>query len=178
MASLPFVFGTTLATIPAAAGYLRADPVRTAAWAARLPAGRKIGAVFSGNPNHPADRRRSVPLEQIRLPDIPGVEFVDLHPGGRLRLPNLTSAMTDYAETAALIANLDLVISVDTSVAHLAGALSRPVWIMLPHAPDWRWGLARSDSPWYASARLFRQTTAGDWTGVLDRVFSQLLSGP
>ena len=176
MASLPFVFGTALETIPAATGYLRADPVRTAAWAARLPAGRKIGLVFSGNPNHPADRRRSIPLEQVRLPDLPGVHFVDLHPGGGMRLPNLTPWMTDYAETAALIANLDLVIAVDTSVAHLAGALGKPVWILLPHAPDWRWGLVRSGSPWYASARLFRQPAAGDWAGVLDRAFSQLIS--
>jgi ADP-heptose:LPS heptosyltransferase len=89
-------------------------------------------------------------------------------------LPDLTPWLTDYAETAALIESLDLVITVDTSVAHLAGALGKPVWILLPHAPDWRWLLGRNDSPWYSSARLFRQTTAGDWPGTLSRVMAEL----
>ena len=86
----------------------------------------------------------------------------------------MTPWLTDYAETAALIANLDLVVTVDTSVAHLAGALGKPVWILLPHAPDWRWQLGRDDSPWYRSARLFRQATAGDWFGPLNRVAAEL----
>jgi hypothetical protein len=111
----------------------------------------------------------------VRLPNIPDVTFVDLQLGPtRLGLDDLTPWMTDYAETAALITNLDLVISVDTSVAHLAGALGKPVWILLPHAPDWRWQLGRSDSPWYQSARLFRQSAPGDWPGVLANVFDAL----
>lgn len=178
MASLPFILATTMDTIPCPNAYLQADPLRAAAWASRLPAGRKIGVVFSGNPRHPADRRRSIPLDQIRLPDLPNMSFVDLQFGERLRLPDLTPWITDYAQTAALIANLDLVIAVDTSVAHLAGALGKPVWILLPYAPDWRWCLARSDSPWYSSARLFRQPAAGDWASVLGQVFNALSSIP
>jgi tetratricopeptide (TPR) repeat protein len=177
-ASLPFVFGTTLDTIPTPAAYLQADPMRVEAWRSRLPAGRKIGVVFSGNPNHPADRRRSIALDLVgRLPDIAGVNFVNLQHGNAVRglgLPDLTPYLTDYAETAALIESLDLVVTVDTSVAHLAGALGKPVWILLPHAPDWRWLLNREDSPWYRSARLFRQSTSGDWAGVLNQVMAEL----
>jgi hypothetical protein len=173
-ASLPLAFKTTLPTIPTPQGYLHADPDHVQAWRARLPAGRKVGVVFSGNPRHQADQRRSVPLDLIgRLPDIPGLHFVSLHHGTSaacLGRQDLTPWMTDYAQTAALIETLDLVIAVDTSVAHLAGALGKPVWILLPHAPDWRWLLGRTDSPWYRSARLFRQPAAGDWTSVLTQV--------
>jgi Flp pilus assembly protein TadD len=176
--SLPHLFGTTLDTIPAAEAYLRADPSRVAAWRGRLPSGPKIGVAFVGNPKHPADRRRSVPFESIgKLPDVPGLSFVNLHHGetaGGLGLPDLTPWLTDYAETAALIENLDLVITVDTSVAHLAGALGKPVWVLLPHAPDWRWLLDRTDSPWYRSARLFRQPAAGDWASVLVQVMHEI----
>ncbi len=142
----------------------------------RLPAGRKVGIALAGNPRHSNDRRRSVPAELAAMfPAIPGLSFVSLQYGGAIAgLPDLTHRLTDYAETAALIDNLDLVISVDTSVAHLAGALGKPVWIMLPHAPDWRWLTERADSPWYASARLFRQTAPGDWVGVLNRVAVEL----
>ncbi|MGD0107892.1 MAG: tetratricopeptide repeat protein, partial [Rhodopila sp.] len=143
--SLARVFGTTLDTIPAPDRYLSADPTRAQAWRARLPGGRKVGLAFGGNPRHGADRRRSIPPDfDVKLPDLAGLSFINLQHGvsaGPLRLPDLTPLMTDYAETAALIENLDLVITVDTSVAHLAGALGKPVWIMLPHAPDWRWML-------------------------------------
>jgi Flp pilus assembly protein TadD len=177
-ASLPFVFGTTLDTIPAADAYLHADPVRVRSWQARLPEGRKIGVAFSGNPKHPADRRRSIPLERVdRLPDIADTSFINLQYGDSSRglgLADLTRWLTDYAETAALIETLDLVVTVDTSVAHLAGALGKQVWLLLPHAPDWRWLLGRDDSPWYRSARLFRQPEAGDWTSVLAEVMQAL----
>jgi tetratricopeptide (TPR) repeat protein len=188
--SLPRAFGTTLHTIPGAAPYLSADPTLVQAWRMRLAAehsaGKRperqptIGIAFAGSPDHRADRRRSIPLGlAAKLPDLPGLSFVNLQHGpsaAGLGLPDLTPWMTDYAETAALIQNLDLVITVDTSVAHLAGALGKPVWIMLPHAPDWRWLLERSDNPWYRSARLFRQPTAGDWTSVLAEVTRELVS--
>ena len=177
-ASLPHVFGTTVDTIPAGDAFLQADPVRVQAWRTRLPGGCKAGVVFTGNPKNPGDRRRSVPLDIVgRLPVVAGLTFVDLHHGasaGRLGLPDLTPWLTDYGETAALIENLDLVITVDTSVAHLAGALGKPVWILLPHAPDWRWLLLRSDNPWYRSVRLFRQPAPGDWFSVLAQVRSAI----
>ena len=176
--SLPRVFGTTLDTIPTPDRYLSADPVRAEAWRIRLPNEAKIGIAMAGNPNHPADRRRSIPAELARiLTDIPGVNFVNLRHGDTARglgLPDLTPWLTDYAETAALIDTLDLVITVDTSVAHLAGALGKPVWLLVPHAPDWRWLLGRTDSPWYRSARLFRQPAPGDWTSVLVRIAEEL----
>lgn len=169
--SLPRVFGTTLETMPGAGRYLCADPNRVRAWRERLPEGRKVGIAFTGNPRHSGDRRRSIPADLGRsLCDIPGVSFINLQHGEAARglgLPDLTPWMTDYARTAALIETLDLVVTVDTSVAHLAGALGKPVWILLPHAPDWRWLLGCTHSPWYDSVRLFRQTTAGDWAGVL-----------
>lgn len=172
--SLPNVFATTLDTIPSAAGYLAADRTRIGAWDARLPSGRRIGLAFAGNPNHTGDRRRSID-PALLAPWISGrgEEFINLQHGpsaASLGLTALTPWLTDYAETAALIANLDLVITVDTSVAHLAGALGKPVWILLPHAPDWRWLLGRSDTPWYRSARLFRQPAPNDWSSVLAQV--------
>lgn len=176
--SLARVFGTTLDTIPAPDRYLSADPIRAQAWRARLPGGRKVGLAFAGNPRYSADRRRSIPPDlDVKLPDVAGLSFINLQHGvsaGPLRLPDLTPLMTDYAETAALIDNLDLVVTVDTSVAHLAGALGKPVWILLPHAPDWRWMLERSDSPWYRSVRLFRQPAPGDWASVLAQVMQAL----
>jgi hypothetical protein len=177
--SLPGLFGTTLATIPNPDFYLSADPVRIRAWDGRLPAGRRVGIALAGNPQHPADRRRSVPADiLVALPDIPGLSFINLRhggPAGTLGLPDLTRWMTDYAETAALIASLDLVVTVDTSVAHLAGALGKPAWVLLSHAPDWRWMQNRSDSPWYRSLRLLRQPSPGDWSSVLTRVMAELV---
>ncbi len=178
--TLPTLFGTTLDTVPAPDAYLSADPVRTAIWRQRLPPGRKVGIALAGNPNHPDDRRRSIGSERIgALAAIPGLSFVNLRHGPSAAgpgLPDLSRWMTDYAETAALIANLDLVIAVDTSVAHLAGALGKPVWILLPHAPDWRWLRDRPDSPWYRSVRLFRQPAPGDWDSVIAAV-RQALDG-
>lgn len=178
--SLPRIFGTTLDSIPAADGYLQAEPGRQSAWRGRLPDGCKIGIASAGNPKHSGDRRRSIPFGLAgMLTNMPGVHLVNLQFGEAAKvpgLPDLTAWLTDYAETAALIVNLDLVITVDTSVAHLAGALGKPVWILLPHAPDWRWLLQRTDSPWYRSARLFRQTIAGDWGSVLTQVAEELRS--
>jgi tetratricopeptide (TPR) repeat protein len=176
--SLPLACGTRLDTIPSAGGYLRADPARTAAWRARLPTGTKVGLAWAGNPAHSNDRRRSMPPTALRcIVDVAGAHVVNLQVGPRaseIGLPDLSSQLTDYAETAALIEALDLVVSVDTSVVHVAGALGKPAWVMLPHAPDWRWLLGRDDSPWYSSLRLFRQPAPGDWDTVIAGVVAAL----
>jgi len=183
---LPLVHRTVLETIPADIAYLHANLRRAAVWQARVAAkaargGRKIGLVWAGRPTHANDRNRSVRLARLApLFDCPGVTFVALQKGpkleeagryyGRAPLLNLGAAIEDFGDTAAIIANLDLVVTVDTSVAHLAAAMGKPTWIMLPYAPDWRWLLGREDSPWYPSVRLFRQTRPGDWEGVAARV--------
>jgi tetratricopeptide (TPR) repeat protein len=176
--SLPRVFATGAATIPAAGGYLAADPVRVATWWAALPAGRKVGVAWAGNPDHSNDRRRSLPRGAVAaLLAEPGIRFVSLQRGpraGEAGLPDLSARLTDYAETAALIANLNLVVTVDTSVAHLAGALGVPCWVLLPFAPDWRWRLERDDCAWYASIRLFRQPAPGAWCDVVTMVAAEL----
>ena len=174
--SLPRVFGTRLDTIPAANGYLSADPAQTAAWRRRLPDGLKVGLAWAGNPAHTNDRRRSLPATALdRILAAPGCNFVSLQVGRRAHEAGLLETrLTDFAETAALIEALDLVVTVDTAVAHLAGALGKPTWVMLPFAPDWRWLLGRDDSPWYASVRLFRQPTPGDWAAVAQAVVGAL----
>ena len=182
--SLPRLFATQPHSIPTPAGYLRADPARSAAWraddarASRIP---RIGLVWSGNPAHHNDRRRSLPEAALApLLALPGLAWVNLQKGPRSGalahrgLPDLSDRMPGFAETAGLLATLDLMVAVDTAVAHLAGALGRPCWVMLPHAPDWRWMTGRDDSPWYATLRLFRQDRPGDWSGVIDRVAAAL----
>jgi hypothetical protein len=176
--SLPFIFGTRPGTVPMAGGYLRADPARVARWRAQLPPEGTVGLAWAGNPLHSNDRRRSLPVAMLRRLVAAGEgRFVNLQAGPRAAeagLPDLSPHLTDYAETAALIANLDLVLTVDTSVAHVAGALGVPCWVMLPFAPDWRWLLGRNDTPWYTSLRLFRQTGPGDWATVIDAVIRAL----
>jgi tetratricopeptide (TPR) repeat protein len=177
--SLPERFGTSLATIPAAIPYLAPDPEAVERWRPKLGGGQlhKVGIAWAGNRLHKNDRSRSVALERL-LPilEIPGIRWVSLqvgeHSGDLVALPigmvaDLSGELGDFADTAAVIANLDLVIAVDTAVVHLAGALGRPVWAMLPFAPDWRWLLDREDSPWYPSLRLFRQARPGDWESLL-----------
>lgn len=177
--SLPLRFGTTLTTIPLADRYVEADSPRVAAWDAVLPPGRRVGIAWSGNPLHNNDRRRSLPPALLQsLLDMPRVTFVSLQVGPRARavpgLRDLSPLLVDYAETAALVACLDLVIAVDTSVVHVAGALGVPTWVLLPHAPDWRWLLGRTGSPWYRSLRLFRQPRPGDWPAVMEAVAEAL----
>lgn len=184
--SLPLALGTRLDSIPADVPYVRADAARNAQWRARLGArtAPRVGLAWAGNPKHDNDSARSLPLLKLCRLLTPGVEFIavqrDLAAADRLLLarePALRSYaadQTDFAETAALIAQLDLVICVDTSIAHLAGAMGKPVWLLLPWAPDWRWLLGRDDSPWYPTMRLFRQPRAGDWDGVLERVAAAL----
>lgn len=182
--SLPRLFGTLRSTIPANVPYLRPDPMDVRAWSEKLGGGheRKIGIVWAGNRRHLNDRNRSCPLETFdRLAEVGGLRFYSLlknEPGGaarsRLAPVDLAPALVDFADTAAVLMHLDLVITVDTAVAHLAGALGRPVWLLLPFAPDWRWLLERRDSPWYPSMRLFRQGTPGDWQGVMTEVVAAL----
>ena len=169
--SLPRVFATRLETIPAAEGYLRAEP-----WSGALPDGFKVGLAWAGNPAHSNDRRRSMPANTMqRILAVPGVSFISLQVGVRAGdFPLSSPRLVDFAETASLIAALDLAITVDTAVAHVAGALGKPAWVMLPYAPDWRWLLERSDSPWYSSLRLFRQPVPGDWDAVTREIAGEL----
>jgi len=184
LASLPYVFGTTEATIPAAVPYLGADPERIAAWRQRIAgAGLRVGLVWAGNPKHPNDANRSMALSRLApLAAVEGVSFYALQVGEAATQPAppglevvpLGGEFGDFADAAAAIANLDLVITVDTATAHLAGALGRPVWTLLPYAPDWRWMLDRADSPWYPTMRLYRQPATGDWDRVVERVAADL----
>lgn len=179
--SLPLAFGTTLASIPALVPYLLPPSARVEIWRKRLSHVDKprIGLVWSGKPTHKNDHNRSIALSLLEpLMSIPGVTFVslqreyrevDLPVLDRLPILRLDEALTDFADTAAVIGELDLVIAVDTAVAHLAGAMAKPLWIMLPHIQDWRWMRGRADSPWYPTTRLFRQMQIGDWSGVITR---------
>jgi len=175
--SLPGLLGTTPQNVPGAAGYLFADPCRVAHWQKLLPAGPKAGLVWSGNPLHSNDRRRSIPACVMEeLLNIPGVSWVSLQVGQPLpsawagRIFDAAPHLPHFAETAACIANLDFLIAVDTSVVHLAGAMGREVWTLLPAAPDWRWLAGGADTPWYHSMRLFRQGSDRSWSSVVHDV--------
>jgi tetratricopeptide (TPR) repeat protein len=177
--SLPGVLESSV--IPDRVPYLSADPRRIEAWRKRLPVRERfrVGMVWSGNPKHRNDRRRSLPARLVpKLIAVPEARFYSLQPGvsPAREMKALLGPGDDFAETAALISLLDLVITVDTSVAHLAGALGRPVWTLLPYAADWRWQQHRPDTPWYPTMRLFRQTREGDWHDVVRRVSAELSS--
>jgi len=189
ISSLPLAFGTRLETIPSAIPYLPAPSLsRLQAWEHRLGPHEKlrVGLVWSGNPRHDNDHNRSIPLRLLtRILDVDAT-FISLQKDPRpddkatlferTEIIDLTTHLTDFAETAALVSCLDLVISVDTSVVHLAGALGRPTWILLPYRPDWRWLLGRDDSPWYPTVRLFRQSETREYGSVLDRVRTELVA--
>lgn len=186
--SLPSLFNTTLETIPPISpSMLAVDPAKISAWRQRLSgdSGLKIGIAWAGNPKNPSSRYRSCPLEQFTgLSQMPGVTLYSLQKGEAglqamappegVTLVNLAPEIKDFEDTAAIISNLDMVITVDTVVAHLAGALLKPVWVLLPYVADWRWLLNRTDSPWYPTMRLFRQTHPGDWPTVFDTVLEAL----
>jgi tetratricopeptide (TPR) repeat protein len=193
MMSLPLAFGSSLETTPATVPYLCADPTEAAAWRRRLGMSphRKVGLVWAGSPlrglprAEAMNRRRSIALTQYApLAGVRGVCFVSLQkgePAAQARTPpdgmalhDWTEELTDFADTAALVQALDLVITVDTSVAHLAGALGKPVWILNRYDQCWRWLRGRDDSPWYPTARLFRQRSPGDWAGVIKDVVQAL----
>ncbi|HEX3996617.1 MAG TPA: tetratricopeptide repeat-containing glycosyltransferase family protein, partial [Acetobacteraceae bacterium] len=196
--SLPMAFGTTAENIPCRVPYLAADPDAVASWDSIIPpsgvqvsgtAGLRIGLVWAGasRPQQPhaaaIDRRRSMKLSQMApLGARSGNVFVSLQlgpPASQIEtapfpLIDVADRLNDFADTAALVATLDLIITVDTSAAHLAGALGKPVWLLSRHDACWRWGRDRDDSPWYPTMRLFRQTTPGDWAGVIERVAASL----
>jgi tetratricopeptide (TPR) repeat protein len=183
MMSLPHLFGTTLATVPREVPYLHA-----AVPSSLLPVSggrRRIGLAWSGSPAQANNRFRSIPLAELApLLELPGIDWVSLQVGAPAaelaavpaagRLNDITAQLSDFADTAALMGELDLIVTIDTSVAHLAGALARPVWLMLSHTCCWRYLLDRSDSPWYPTARLFRQPSPGDWASVVATIRAAL----
>lgn len=185
---LPAVFGTRPGTIPAQIPYVSADAARVRDWELLLRASIgegtqfRVGIAWRGGSDHWNDRNRSMNSAVLSaLRGIPATAFFSLQKGFRygcdaLDFTPLPRELNDFADTAALMAHLDLVISVDTSVAHLAGALGHPAWVLLPFAPDWRWMLGRTDSLWYPGMRLFRQPRRGDWTSVLEQVREALAS--
>lgn len=184
--SLAHILHTRIETIPAEVPYLAPPAESRARWQAKArDDGRlRVGLAWAGNPGHSKDAGRSIPFETIRpLLAIPRVRFFSLQFGPRAAdarqgaadgLVDLSDQLSDFAETAAAIETLDLVVAVDTAVVHLAGALARPAWVLLPMAPDWRWMLERHDTPWYPTLRLFRQARRGDWPGVVAQVADAL----
>jgi tetratricopeptide (TPR) repeat protein len=186
LGSLPLALKTEPSTVPADIPYLSADDAHVAKWSARLgPRERpRIAIAWSGNASHLNDRNRSIPFAKLApLFSIPA-QFISIQRDVRseeavaladeTRVTHIGVELDNFADTAAAIAQCDLVIAVDTAVAHLAGALGRPLWLLLPFAPDWRWTLDGASSPWYPTAKLFRQTTLGDWDAVVARVGEEL----
>jgi Tfp pilus assembly protein PilF len=188
--SMPRICGTSLETIPAEVPYISVDPALEARWRAELGAieGFKIGVAWQGNPDHGKDRQRSFRLAQLEpLAKAPGVCLISLQKGlgheqlggldGRFPVIDLGPRLEDLADTAAVVRNLDLVVSPDTSLAHLAGALGARVWLALPQAADWRWLTGRDDTPWYPTMRLFRQARWGDWDAVFACMAASIVGG-
>jgi tetratricopeptide (TPR) repeat protein len=187
---LPGALGTELASIPAPIPYLHAPPERITRWSARLAracpepdAAVRVGIVWAGDTTHASDHHRSVAFEQLApLARVPGIAWFGLQKCrdeerrsfGAVTLEPLGAEIVDFADTAAILEHLDLVISVDTAIVHLAGAMGKPVWTLIAFAPDWRWLLARDDSPWYPTMRIFRQPRAGDWEAVVAVVAREL----
>jgi hypothetical protein len=185
--SLPCILGTTLATIPADVPYLSVDPALAARWKEELAAmpGFKVGVAWHGDPVNTMNRYRSFPAEALApLAAIPGARLVSLQfgpgreqlaqLGGRFPIVDLGDRLGDFHTTGAIMQNLDLVITCDSSPAHLAGGLGLPVWVALPFVPDWRWLLNRTGSPWYPTMRLYRQPRAGDWQSVFAEISRDL----
>jgi hypothetical protein len=201
--SLPKIFGTQLDTVPADVPYLAADPKQIEHWKSKLRSSSSglqpprsslsIGIAWQGSQKYRGDALRSIPLAAFApLAAVPGVRLVSLQKGpgseqhaelaGRFEVVDLGSSLDNdgsaFVDTAAVIKNLDLVVTSDTSIAHLAGALAAPVWLATSAAPDWRWMLERQDSPWYTTMRLFRQSTLGDWSAVFRRMASEIAELP
>ncbi|MGD8763718.1 MAG: hypothetical protein PVG87_15520 [Desulfobacteraceae bacterium] len=180
------VFHTTPETIPSRIPYPAADPLKTAAWRHRFSDQPFcVGIVWRGSPAHANDHNRSCQLEQfLPLMKMPEIQWYDLQKGpgaggvyqieSPFKVDNLGEELGDFGDTAAVLENLDLLISVDTAVVHLAGAMGKTVWTLLPYAPDWRWQRNRDDSPWYPTMRLYRQPAIGDWASVFEKVADDL----
>lgn len=180
--SLPMAMGLQLSDLPVSTNYLSADPARVEKWRARLADLPRplVGLVWAGRPTHGNDAQRSMTLSDLAPLAQEGITFVALQKGPAatqaatpppgMTLVSLSDEINDFEDTAAILSLLDLLISVDSSPVHLAGALGRPVWVLLPFVPDWRWLLQRQDTPWYPSARLFRQPARGAWTPTLESV--------
>ncbi len=188
MLSLPGFFGTTMNSIPSDVPYIIADPVLVDQWRMRFDHddGIKIGIVWAGNQTFKNYYNRSCSLLDFAvLGEVPGISFYSLqkgpasaeisNPPDGMKIINLENCLNDFADTAAVMQNLDLVISTDTAVVHLAGAIGKPVWVLLHSAPDWRWFLERKDCPWYPEMRLFRQSQLNNWTNVLEQVKDVLI---
>jgi hypothetical protein len=181
--SLPHLFGTTLDSIPSDVPYIIA-PVTASHPAISAAPGMKVGLVWAGSQTYRGDRKRSIDLSVFEpLGGVEGVSWFSLQTGpavvqlqhyARPALTDLSMSLTDWAETAQVIQQLDLVITVDTGIAHLAGALGKPCWVLISENADWRWLLSRDDSPWYPAVRLFRQEQADAWEPVVARVATQL----
>jgi len=183
--SLPRLFATRVDSIPRNVPYLHPEAQLVEQWARRIEPfhGRlKVGLVWAGRQVHMSDGNRSVELAQLAPLCTSPCLFFSLQKGAPaaqatpagMTLIDWTGDLRDFADTAAFIANLDLIITVDTAVAHLAGALGKPVWVLLMFVPDWRWMMDRDDSPWYPTMRLFRQPAAGDWAGAIDELTNAL----
>jgi len=194
LSGLPRLAGTRPDNVPSPIPYLRPDPKRVAHWAARLdglvpPGLRRIGVIWAGRPAHNNDRNRSLHLPDLApLGRLPGVALIALQKGprtgqaggwyGRAPLVNVGAEIVDYEDTMAILATIEQLVTVDTSVAHLGGAMGRPVRVMLPFAPDWRWLLGRADTPWYPTMRLYRQDAPHRWQDVLASVARDLAEMP
>jgi hypothetical protein len=182
MMSLPMAMGLQLSDLPGQVPYLSPDPERVKHWT-RVLAGHKrplVALVWAGRPTHLNDLNRSMSLDQLAPLAIPGVTYVSIQKGpsennaqtppAGMNLISLSPLINNFEDTAAILSIVDLLISVDSSPVHLAGALGRPAWVMLPRLPDWRWLLERSDTPWYPSVRLFRQQRSRDWSSVVAEI--------
>lgn len=184
--SLPMAMGLKVADLPGPIPYLSPDPQRVAHWRQRLDGLPRplVALVWAGRPTHVNDVNRSLSLDQLAPLAVPGVTYVSIQKGPSetqaasppqgMSLVSLSSEIRDFEDTAAILSVVDLLASVDSSPVHLAGALGRPVWVMLPFVPDWRWLLGRSDTPWYPSTRLFRQRSRGDWASVMETMAAEL----
>ena len=186
--SLPGIFGTTLDNVPWPGPYVHADADSIKSWQGALPPDEsrlKVGLAWAGRPQQWDDRKRSISLNMLAPLAAAGrVTFYSLQKGAAaaeaaapppgMKVVDLSARLADFSDTAALASLLDLVITIDTSVAHLAGAMGLPVWVLTAHAPDWRYHLGREDNPWYPTMRLFRQERDGDWTGAITRVAAAL----